>query len=109
MKLVPHWSNPWPYAIYVPIEELAECYVGLDKLCGLPDGSSVRMTKDWILDHWRTAGEALDAYILPYSGGQHCMGIRYGSKPEQYLSPQGDKQKLTALIQKYQYLEGIDL
>lgn len=98
----PHWENPWEDAVPVPIEELVECAVGLGASWRDTDGSSFIMTKERMLEHWRNAGEKLDAYILPQPSGFHSMGIRYGAEGSQYLSPLGDKEKLAALLKRYQ-------
>lgn len=96
----PHWNNPYSGAIPVPIEELAECHLGLGQLCGSPQGSFI-LTKEKVLEHWRTAGDKLDAYILPCTSGWHSIGIRYGKEDSHYLSPAGDREKVTALLRKY--------
>lgn len=96
------WPNPWADVIvYVTLEELAECFGGLGQSCGRSDGSSFIWTKELVLAHWRTAGKRLDPYILPQPNGWHSIGIRYGSKGSQYLSPMGDDKKVTALLKKY--------
>lgn len=65
------------------------------------DGKPFIMTKEIILKHWQSAGERLDAYILPCVSGYHCIGIRYGNSGSQYLSPTGDKDKVSELLKKY--------
>jgi hypothetical protein len=97
----PYWTNPWKDVVYVPIEELAECDYGLDKWCGQSNGPSFILTKEKILEHWRSAGDKLDAYILPCASGFHSIGIRYGEEGSEYLSPLGDKDKVAALLKKY--------
>jgi hypothetical protein len=99
-----HWNNPWNDAIPVPIEELAECYEGLGKSClDSRDNSTFIWTVEKVLAHWRQKPtEKLDAYVLLCPSGMHCMGIRYGNKDSQYLSPAGDPKKLEALAKKYQ-------
>ncbi len=101
-----HWINPWDDAIPVPIEELAECHTGLGEMCGQYGESGVRigsfiLTKENVLEHWKSAGDKLDAYILPCASGYHCIGIRYGNEGWEYLSPAGDKDKVQALLKKY--------
>lgn len=56
------------------------------------------MTKERMLEHWKQAGDKLDAYILPCPNGWHCIGIRYGAEGYQYLSPMGEKDKVIALL-----------
>lgn len=97
-----HWINPWADTVPVPIEELAECHYGLNKPCSRLDGDSFILTKEIILEHWRSGkSDKLDAYILPQPDGDHCIGIRYGNKGSEYLSPFGDKEKVQALLNKY--------
>lgn len=103
-RLKPHWPNPWE-VIYVPIEELAECDYGLDKWCGQSNGPSFILTKEKILEHWRTAGDKLDAYILIQPSGNHDIGIRYGAKGSEYLSPHANQKKVAALLKKYSQKE----
>ena len=97
----PHWKNPWNDVVYVPIEELAECDYMLGKSCGMPDGTSVLVTKEFILEHWRSCGDKLDAYILPQPSGFHSIGIRYGAEGSEYISPMGDEDKVQELLNKY--------
>ena len=92
--------NPWSDVVYVPIEELAECHEGLGKLCGSDNGPFL-LTKEKVLEHWKTAGDKLDAYILPCPSGYHPIGIRYGKEGSQYLSPCGNKEKVELLLRKY--------
>lgn len=96
----PYWPNPW-HVIYVPIEELADVAQGIGERWSDVDGSTFIMTRERMLAHWRQSGEALDAYILPQPSGWHCIGIRYGSLPPQYLSPGCNKVKAEALLRKY--------
>lgn len=100
MSYTPHWNNPWE-VVYVPIEELAECDAGLGKTCGTMNGPSFILTKEKILEHWRSAGSKLDAYILVQPNGFHSIGIRYGNEGSQYLSPMGNKDKVAELLKKY--------
>lgn len=97
----PHWPNPWSDVVSVPIEELAECHVGLGSVCGSMSGPPFILTKEKILEHWHHAGRPLDAYILPQPSGHHDMGIRYGAEGSQYLSPAGDRDKVAALLRKW--------
>jgi hypothetical protein len=97
----PHWPNPYEDAIPVTTEELAACFEGLGKGCTDVDGSRFVWTVERVLAHWSQYDGPLDAYVLPCRSGWHCMGIRYGAEGSQYLSPQGDPAKLTALIEKY--------
>ncbi len=97
-----HWINPWDDAIPVSIEELAACHVGLNEYW-LDASTNTRflMTEEKLLEHWRTAGDKLDPYVLECSSGYHCIGIRYGNEPSEYLSPAGDKDKIRSLLNKY--------
>lgn len=96
-----HWKNPWADEIViVPIEELALCHEGLNQNYSSAEGVFI-MTVERILSHWQTAGDNLDAYILPSSGGFHCIGIRYGHNEHEYLSPFGNQKKVQALLDKY--------
>ena len=97
----PFWPNPWDDVVYVPIEELVECHAGIGQSCGIPDGSSVIMTQELILENWKSYGPKLDAYILPQPSGWHDIGVRYGAEGSQYLSPMGDKKKVAALLSKW--------
>lgn len=98
----PHWVNPWDDAIPVPIEELVECAMGIgESWRDHRTDTSFIMTKEIMLEHWKQSGDKLDAYILPCPSGWHCIGIRYGAEGSQYLSPAGDKDKVTALLRKY--------
>ncbi len=100
-SIKPHWPNPWDDVVYVPIEELAACYAALGQDCIDIDGSRFVWTVDRVLEHWRSAGDKLDAYILPQPSGWHDIGIRYGSKGNQYLSPGADRERVTALLKRY--------
>ena len=96
-----HWHsyNPWAARlIYVPsLEELAECVI-----YSRSPADTVR--------HWQEAGPKLDAYILPNGEGPlHCIGIRYGEAPGDYISPYAaNQEKVTELIKKYSYMEHRD-
>lgn len=96
-----HWKNPWKDAIPVPIEELVECVHGIDQMWSDMSGSSFIMTKELMLKHWESYGEYLDAYILPCASGYHSIGIRYGNKGNEYLSPLGNQEKVEKLLKKY--------
>jgi hypothetical protein len=66
MKIHWHFDNPWrDKAIYVPVENVAPL-------------SFRRYVDDF--------GPKLDAYILVQPDGRHEAGIRFGDKPDQYLS-----------------------
>jgi len=105
-----YWVNPWKEAISVPIEELAECHAGLGQPYRYVDTQRIQfadksttylLTKENVLEHWKDVGDRLDAYILPQPSGFHSIGIRYGAKDHEYLSPLGDKEKVQALLDKY--------
>lgn len=101
-KLTAFWKNPWNDVVIVPIEELVECAHGLNEVWSSAEGNFL-MTKELLLEQWRSAGEKLDAYILPGRNGRnHCIGIRYGAKGNQYLSPHGVQSKIQTLLEKYQ-------
>lgn len=98
----PDWINPWEDAIPVPIEELAECHEGLDKLYGtMKPGERIFMSKERILEGWKQDADKLDAYILPQPSGYHFIGVRYGAKGSEYLSPPANQEKTRALLEKY--------
>lgn len=105
MNLILYWHeyNPWKdEVVYVPIEELAECDYGLGKRYTDVDGiSSFIMTKKRLIQLWTQSGPNVDAYILPCASGWHCMGIRYGKEPSEYISALADKEKLQRLLDKY--------
>jgi len=96
-----HWVNPWENAIPVPIEELAECHANLGGIYRNQFNKADWLTKEAVLEHWNSAGDKLDAYILPQPSGFHSIGIRYGARDSEYLSPMGDKEKVQALLNKY--------
>lgn len=86
----------------VPIEELAAASGNIGQGCIDLDGSRFVWIVDRVLEHWRRAGDKLDSYILPQPSGYHNIGIRYGSEGRQYLSPMADRERVTALLRKYQ-------
>jgi hypothetical protein len=82
-----HWhdSNPWAEtAVYVPAEELAAALAGGN--VRLANGAVETLDAAFILDAWRNHGN-YDAYILPPTPSGHSVGIRYGARPDDYLSP----------------------
>lgn len=86
-----HWHdfNPWADKIvYVPsLEELAQC-------CS----TDIERT----VERWRTNGSRLDAYILPNPSSWHSIGVRYGPKGPDYLSPYNRFNETTkSLLLKY--------
>lgn len=99
-KVKPHWHNPYERAVPVPIEELAECHAGLGQRYKDEHGNTFILTKEKVLEWWKGEGK-VDAYILPQPSGFHSIGIRYGEEVHEYLSPLGDKEKVTALLRKY--------
>jgi len=99
-----HWRehNPWEdRAVYVPVEELAECVSG--GLIGLPDGSTVRNTTEFVLSRWHEqCGDRLDAYILPQPNQRHLLGVRFGPEGPQYLAPHSGKRDMVEdLLRRY--------
>lgn len=101
LKKLGHYIHPWDDAVIVPIEELAECYDGLNKLYHDKDGGSFIMSREIVLENWKYGKEKLDPYILPQPSGFHDIGIRYGDEPSEYLSPAANKEKTAALLLKY--------
>ncbi len=96
-----HWKNPFDEAVPVPIEELAECYAYLGQQCASSSGNFI-WTKEKVLKHWGAFDDKpVDAYILPQPSGNHCIGIRYGAADSEYLSPEGNKEKVQALLDRY--------
>ena len=88
--MTPHWhdENPWrDDIIYVTLEEAAAC-------C---DGRTV----EGYLSVWWRASNALDAYILPQPSEHHDIGVRWGSRGEQYFSPANNVERTQALLDKY--------
>lgn len=103
-RLIVHWDNPWEDAIPVPIEELVETAHGIGESWGdhtVNPPKSFIMTKEIMLQHWLGKTGRVDAYILPCVSGWHCIGVRYGNEGSQYLSPAGDKDKVTAMLRRY--------
>lgn len=98
--LKPHWPNPYN-VVYVPIEELVDCAYGIGERFRDNNENSFIMTRERMLEHWRRAGDKLDAYILPQPSGMHSIGIRYGERDYEYLSPMGKREAVTALLRKY--------
>jgi len=99
-----YWREHNPYddaAVYVPLEEMAECVAG--GWIGLGDGTTVRKTPEFVYSRWiEQYGERLDAYVLPQPNGRHLLGVRYGSEGSQYLSSEaGDPEKVEALLRRY--------
>lgn len=84
-----HWHeyNPWAAdIIYVRLDELAA-------VCGYS------WPAEETLEHWHQYGEELDAYILPQPSGMHSIGVRFGPRGEDYLSPYADQEKLKKLME----------
>lgn len=75
-----HWVNHFPGALDTTIDEILDhavlCTLNMDKV------TYRESLKAMIFQH----KEGLDPYILPSSNGHHCLGIRYGEKPFQYMS-----------------------
>lgn len=98
-----HWHNPYSEAISVTLEELASCDAALNTRCGFPDGSSRVLTLADLLDYYRSRGVRLDAYVLPQPSGRHCIGVRFGPRDEDYLSPRANQEAVRALLALYGY------
>jgi hypothetical protein len=81
-----HWVNPWKDAIPASLEELAEC----TEVGNWTSADSLHL--------WRGYGSKLDPYILDGGGGRHCIGIRFGNKGEEYLSPYAPQDKIHRLL-----------
>ena len=82
---MPHFHNfnPWSATlVYVP--SIAEA-----------------IGKDYERSVFSQYGERVDAYILPSRIGNHSFGVRYGSRPEDYLSPLIQPEIAVTLIAKY--------
>lgn len=68
MKIHWHFDNPWrKKAVYVPVSEL------------IPRSDRLQQIRD-------SFGMDLDAYVLRQPDETCVAGIRYGAKPEEYLS-----------------------
>lgn len=99
--IIPHWheDNPWnDHLIYVSLDELAECAIMQGKLVTLGNGDKKFWTKKDTLDHWLHYGHQLDAYIL--TGVTLTAGVRFGSAPDEYLSPGFSLPKLAELLKR---------
>ncbi|RUX60138.1 hypothetical protein [Mesorhizobium sp. M7A.F.Ca.CA.002.12.1.1] len=102
LPLEPHWhdQNPWADRLtYVPIEELAECFMGLGRMVHLNDNEVTMCDVAFVLQNWAQYGDKLDAYIL--TGPLTTAGIRFGPDGPDYLSPGFSLPKLRALMLKY--------
>lgn len=78
--------NPWRgKAVYVPVRELAEVLSGYETVM-VENGERILVDTETLLAHWGFPDRPLDAYILPQPGGRHCVGLRYGTDPSEYLS-----------------------
>jgi hypothetical protein len=99
----PHWHeyNPWAdRVVYVPIEELADALAGGD--IRNVDGDVVPMDAEYLLEHWNSLGDHLDAYILPNGQLGHSVGIRYGAEGREYGSSHNRNPDLVdELLEKY--------
>jgi hypothetical protein len=86
-----HWHdfNPWAdVLVYLPdIDEAAACIRPTDP--------------HTVKQRWLRCGKKLDIYILPQPSGWHDFGVRFGPKPEQYLSPHIDRYIANLLLSKY--------
>ncbi len=96
-----HWINPWADAVPVAIEDLANCHEGLGGYYStMTPGERILMSQERILEHWRKAGDKLDAYILPQPNGWHSIGVRYGNRGQDYLSPPANLIRTRALLER---------
>jgi hypothetical protein len=105
-----HWhdDNPWAArAVYVSIDELAECLMrSAEARKERNPGYPVQPASKY-LDSWKRLGNALDAYILPSDRGEHQVGVRYGSKPDAYLSLYvPDESVVEELLNRYTIASG---
>ncbi|ESX17902.1 hypothetical protein X766_16060 [Mesorhizobium sp. LSJC255A00] len=101
-RVLPHWhdQNPWnDRLMYVPIEELAECFMGIGRLVHLNDNEVTMCDVAFVLQNWAQYGDKLDAYIL--TGPLTTASIRFGPEGPDYLSPGFSLPKLRALMLKY--------
>lgn len=103
-KYKPHWHDQNPYKnelIYVPLEELAECFRYYGKPLMTADGMTAIGTSKLILDKWNALGSHLDGFIL--TGKLLMAGVRYGPEPEDYFYPEILTHKLIKLFQKHRF------
>ena len=113
-----HWHdfNPWAAEIvYLPsMEEFALCHGGLNKIwdCSATGGSAEElMTMDKLIDHMLnnarikqdTTDPKVDPYILPQPTGRHSLGLRIGPNPEDYHSPDCNREIAAYFIRKYRH------
>lgn len=82
-----HWffENPWRQnAVFVPMDKFIRSTIG---------------AYAWRARIERQYGDKLDAYILRQPDGSMLDGIRYGERPDQYLSP--DSHHIASLNRLY--------
>ncbi len=95
-----HWINPWTDAIPVTLDELAECCFWLGRTVTAFDGTEFVYTKELIVKHWTEQSNKVDPYVLICPSGRHCIGVRYGNEPSEYLSPSANQAKVTELLKR---------
>jgi hypothetical protein len=106
LRIPGHWSyaNPWQdQVVYVTLEELAECDATHGERIARSDGTPEVLTTEKIVARWRRndATGCVDAYLLPDGGPMGISaGVRFGPRPEDYLSLYCDQDKLAALLKK---------
>lgn len=89
-----HFKNPYPEALDVNLDDLIEL-VAKSNNNPNPAASAERL-RSWLSEY-----KKLDPYILPSNRGWHPLGLRYGNKPNQYLSFSPDKgEELDNLLNK---------
>jgi len=88
--------NPWRDSlVYVPIHEAAACVANQPR--PLNDALAGHAATAQI-EPWAQFGKKLDAYLLKSPNGWISLGVRYGAKSDQYLSPCVDQTKARALL-----------
>jgi len=84
--MTPHWQDHDPHAdqaVYVPLEELAECCAG--GTVRLSDGTEADNSRELVLEGWRSLGDKVDGYILPDEDGFHSVVLRFGGEECDYI------------------------
>ena len=79
-----HWPNPWPEAVPVSLETIADLVAG--GAIRQPDGSIVLYDAAYALAYFKSMGAKLDPYLLS-GGGRIQAGVRYGAEGNEYISP----------------------
>ena len=107
MTIQPHWRNPWPSAVYVPLEELAALIADGSTSVRISDTEIVPYDADIFLVHVRQKGRRLDAYLLRPAKPNYFhieAGVRYdhaGPRYFSYLVPERNWKRALDLIRKH--------